>query len=268
MYTLGGVMPRKAIFTSTELEHIKSEYLSNKTIGWIADEYNYNLTTVYNAVKQGGYQRSRAEAAALTRCYCDETYFETINTEAKAYWLGFLYADAGISTTPQHALYLGLSVQDKEHVEAFKKALSTNFNIGFYDYKTPMAVLRVSNTKIVNDLIRLGCVPKKTFILEPPNNHIPQELWRHFVRGYLDGDGCVSTSCGRLDIIFLGTENLLNWIASIIPFDHSCGAVKPKGKNIYRLNISCKREDKHDAIYHWLYDDATIFLERKRIKFE
>ena len=44
-------------------------------------------------------------------------------------------------------------------------------------------------------LYKLGCVPNKSLILKFPKLSIflnPKDLVKHFVRGYIDGDGCIS----------------------------------------------------------------------------
>ena len=51
-------------------------------------------------------------------------------------------------------------------------------------------MLRVGSDKLCNDLIKHGCLPRKTFILKWPTT-IPENLIRHFIRGLFDGDGCV-----------------------------------------------------------------------------
>lgn len=47
---------------------------------------------------------------------------------------------------------------------------------------------------MANDLINLGCIPRKTLVLKFPNEStVPKQLIKHFIRGYMDGDGCIST---------------------------------------------------------------------------
>ena len=47
--------------------------------------------------------------------------------------------------------------------------------------------------KMHSDLIALGSPPVKTFTIRfPGENIVPNNLLHHFVRGYFDGDGCIS----------------------------------------------------------------------------
>ena len=65
----------------------------------------------------------------------NDDYFETINCEQKAYWLGFLCADGWINkrSTGQDRLVLDISIKDKEHLYIYKKDLSFEGNeFGFH----------------------------------------------------------------------------------------------------------------------------------------
>lgn len=74
-------------------------------------------------------------------------------------------------------------------------------------------------------LCELGCIPNKSLILKfPDENLVPKNLIKHFIRGYFDGDGCISYSFlnKEKDIIsprlsLLGTENFLNGCMEYLP---------------------------------------------------
>lgn len=55
-----------------------------------------------------------------TRKYIVDDVFEKIDTEEKAYWLGFLFADGYVGTN-DNSVGLGLAIKDIEHVKKFKK---------------------------------------------------------------------------------------------------------------------------------------------------
>ena len=58
----------------------------------------------------------------------------------------------------------------------------------------------VTNKHLHTNLSILGCTPRKSLILQFPKDSIfkeskqysKKELIRHFIRGYFDGDGCIS----------------------------------------------------------------------------
>jgi intein/homing endonuclease len=51
-------------------------------------------------------------------------------------------------------------------------------------------MIRLYGKKLHDDLVKHGCVEKKSLILQFPKD-LSQELISHFVRGYFDGDGCI-----------------------------------------------------------------------------
>ena len=140
----------------------------------------------------------------MSEYYYNKDYFKIINNEHKAYWLGFLYADGYVEPIYRKdkikAFRLELSLQesDEDMLLLFKKDIETNANITDRIIKSKdknyhAKRIRINNTELCRDLMNLGCMPKKSLILKFPNHTIvPQELIRHFIRGYFDGDGCVS----------------------------------------------------------------------------
>lgn len=69
-------------------------------------------------------------------------------------------------------------------------------------------------------LINLGCVPNKSLILKFPSLNIFQEkkLVYAFIRGYVDGDGCLTFSKnGKLNLSIVGTYDFLLGITNIFP---------------------------------------------------
>lgn len=55
---------------------------------------------------------------------CDETVFDVIDTEEKAYWLGFWYADGYVASLTRKSNYIigcSLAYKDLEHLEKFAK---------------------------------------------------------------------------------------------------------------------------------------------------
>ena len=132
--------------------------------------------------------------------FFDMSFFKKIDTEEKAYFLGLLYADG---CTAEHSINLAISSRDVELLEKFKKAIKFTGPIEkiivMIDYgdkygikPTETVKIRLNSMELRQDVINLGCVPRKTFTLSFPSEKIvPRFLVRHFIRGYFDGDGCV-----------------------------------------------------------------------------
>lgn len=58
----------------------------------------------------------------------DNTVFDSIDTEEKAYWLGFLYADGNVHSTA-NIVSLSLKLSDINHLEKFKTFLKATNKI-------------------------------------------------------------------------------------------------------------------------------------------
>lgn len=199
----------------------------------------------------------------------DETFFECIDTEEKAYILGFIYADGYVTGTK---FGIKQCKKDCEILEKIKRALKSNHKIGFYINKNgyvsgnEYCSFIVDRRKMVNDLISLGVCENKSKILEFPNyGQVPQELMKHFIRGYFDGDGSVYLSNEHIYSNFTGTEHMLLGIKkelNNLNLNTKASIRKYPEKDIYDFKlggINIMRK-----FYHILYDEATIFMNRKR----
>lgn len=201
------------------------------------------------------------------RPFINRYIFEKIDNEEKAYWLGFLYADGSVGST-DNRIELGLSEVDKEHVEKFKQFIGLNNKISYRPQSKSYRY--VFKDKIFKEiLIKQGCVPKKSLVLNfPTDDQVPEYLIRHFIRGYFDGDGCFCHTEECFEASFIGTEN----------FIIGCLKKLPKG-----LNTNLKIKDVHrkdgakkygfysysdvKAFLSFMYDDCNIYLERKYQKY-
>lgn len=188
--------------------------------------------------------------------------FETINTEEKAYWLGFLYADGSVGSK-EHKIELGLAEQDLKQIEKFRDFIGIANKISYRSStKSYRYSFRSESCKM--DLIKQGCVPKKSLILKfPTKEQVPQNLIRHFIRGYFDGDGWFTNteSCFQAGII--GTEDFIKGFLDNIE-------IQNKDNKIFTVH----REDGAKRyvfgayadvlnFLNWIYKDATIYLDRK-----
>ncbi len=119
-------------------------------------------------------------------------YFNTIDTEAKAYWLGLLFAD-GYNYEARDRVVLTLAQTDIEILERFARDIGYVNQIYTVIPKLPncqpLRTVTINSRTMSEALARLGCVQRKSLILEIPS--IPDDLMRHFMRGYFDGDGCI-----------------------------------------------------------------------------
>ncbi len=205
----------------------------------------------------------------------NEEYFKNINTENKAYWLGFLYADGCISEK-RNGVCLSLQEEDKEILEKFNKDLESNRPIPTYKpsskfpYRKNMSQLNIVNKYFYKHLIDKGCFANKSLILEFPTDlQVPKELVRHFIRGYFDGDGSVYISSKKLSVELIGTPEFISVCQSIlmneVGLNKTTLYAKKNTKNTVRMRYSGTRQCI--KIFKYLYEDSSVFLERKYNKF-
>lgn len=222
----------------------------------------------------------------------NENYFAVINDEHKAYWLGFLYADGSlVKTAPQcsgkNRLQIVLSASDICILEALKKDLEFTGPIHVKKYDNVFkengfdcCYIHVNSRPLCIDLENLGMNENQRYYM--PKN-LPQQYIRDFIRGYFDGDGCISVyeydnKCKYNTYHRKVREFSITTQESIILqfkeiFEKECNVSKKvKIKRYKRTNkaVTLRYGGKADvtALYHYLYDGATIYLQRKYDNFQ
>lgn len=203
----------------------------------------------------------------------NENVFEKIDSEEKAYWLGFLYADGYIRTSGKGGIVqLSLGEKDLIQLEKFKKFLNSNNkikkNVSILNGKSYVSYkIVISSLKMANDLTNLGCFENKSLNLKfPTEQQVPNEYIHHFMRGYFDGDGCI-TGIKSKSFSVIGTNAFLKEYQSKLIKE--LGLNKTKFSKCgqaftlrYRGNIQIIK------IRNFLYKNSSIYLERKHSKFD
>lgn len=221
---------------------------------------------VYFRILQDYFIKNNLEYDKDIHKFCDDYLFSRDN-ERSFYWAGFLAADGCInSKKPQ--ISLKLSNKDIGHLEKFKKDLGSNATIFtepvFKDEKIIRyySVIKIHSKQMVSDLQRFNIVPRKSLIYKFPESVLYNENIKHFIRGIIDGDGWVYQWNNSSDIGFCGTKHCVETIALHLEkvLNLSKLTIHPQGK-IYKF-LSRRLED-NIKIYHYLYDEATIWLDRK-----
>lgn len=188
--------------------------------------------------------------------------FETIDTEEKAYWLGFLYADGSVSSK-EHKIELGLAEQDLKQIEKFRDFIGIMNKIS---YRSTTKSYRYSfrSESCKEDLIKQGCVPKKSLILNfPTENQVPKNLIRHFIRGYFDGDGWFTNTDSCFQIGIIGTEDFIKgFLNNIEIYNKENKIFDVHRKDGAKRYVFGAYTDVLNFL-NWIYKDATIYLDRK-----
>lgn len=242
-------------FTENDYKNMVNLFSNGKTLKDIAHYYNTQGIVISKFLKKKGFNPKRYQI--------NETFFETIDTEEKAYWLGFLYADGNVAKN-RYTVSCDLKQTDVEHLVKFCKTLNISL-MPRLDPKLKRARFAVSNKKLISDLIKLGCVPCKSLILTFPSKEIfeTEDLIKHFVRGYFDGDGCISYSGNNYykpRCCILGTRSILENIEKYSCTKWTWYQANPTSDLIFDIKSNIATSIK---FLNWIYEDATIFLERK-----
>lgn len=282
---------KKQLISDDELIKL---YQSGKTLLELA-KIAYNSVggmTVRNKLQQLGFDTSYQAnlykyrerlSRAFKKYKLNEHVFDTIDTEEKAYWLGFLMSD-GYNHEDRKAVSLRLQDTDLEILEKLRLFLETDAPIKFYDRQKynknnkNVCDMTVNSVHLSQQLASLGCVQKKTYVLEFPTC-VPNYLLNHFIRGYFDGDGCISvrprlnrrrsygtcmvvqfTICGRKEFL----EVLQNKIVENTKIHKN--TLKSVSNNFaQRIHYSGRNVVKR--IMDYLYKDATVYMKRKHDKY-
>jgi len=198
----------------------------------------------------------------------DKYYFDVVNTEVKAYFLGLLFADGSIRKIKgedSFKISLGLTETDSYLVEKFKEVLKSEHKIQTYKCSsgTTQYRLAIHNKYFGESLVRAGLLPDKVKYSRLPQ--LSEELTFHFLRGLLDGDGSiVIVKNKRLLVVIYGNYAVLNDVKLFLD-NKNIKACVYKHKNFFSLHIC--RQVCVLKFLEMLYKDATIKMERKYKKY-
>lgn len=201
----------------------------------------------------------------------DETVFDIIDNEIKAYCLGFLYADGSVGNYGgDYSIRLHIHRDDSEILDIFQRCVKTTKP--WYIDKRDRAILALSNKRLYEALVKLGVVQAKTFkIVFPANDRVPAHLLHHFIRGYFDGDGSVSGRDHQIRFMSFSLVSNMAFVKALqdalIKIGFSRTKIHPipskvqDGKMVGVLHYTGGRNVQR--FYDYIYRDATVYLKRK-----
>ncbi len=262
------------------LKQAVDEYIANinnsPSLTKIGGKYGIERHSFSRRLKELGYEVINYQ----NKVKFNEHIFDVIDTEEKAYWLGFIFADGYIDSSPlnlsKKPIYnfeLSLKADDSEHLEKFNKFMEhINNNVKISNTKCGEKICKrcrwfIANKHLWNTLNSLGCTPRKSLALQFPDESIfkSRDLIRHFIRGYWDGDGCLSW-CDKEHTIpsisVLGTEDMLEGIKKYIP-ELSNHSLYLNNKENEITKVLRSEHKSAFIIIKYLYSNATIYLQRK-----
>lgn len=250
---------------------IIERYNELKNLKKVAKSFNVSLRPITRILE------SKNVKLTNRRYNVNHSYFEVIDCEEKAYWLGFLYADGCVRKTKSGSqLVLKLSDKDKNHLNLFKTNIESEHKIEHYQNKTVSkkgtpsisnnCVICINSNKLVQDLITQGCTPKKTFKIDKPN--IPEKFYKDFIRGYYDGDGNFfyndKTKIAVITIV-CASEKFRKFLIDVISKIPNIGKIH-EDKEKYTIKIV--NIVGIIGFLSYIYDNSKIELTRKKEYYE
>jgi DNA-binding transcriptional regulator WhiA len=201
--------------------------------------------------------------------------FDIIDSNDKAYWLGFLLGDG--SVTPYGSLSIELSNKDRDHLYKFRNFMQATYPI--LETRKNCSKISLNCVAFTKKLFQYGLIPNKTRSTKTPN--IESKYLSSFYRGIFDSDGWVTFSpktashCPQYSVGFSSANKLFlqeiqNWF---ILHGTTRGALthrkyKTVTGECWQFIINGRKNMK--IIYNLLYNDSNheIYLSRKFLIFQ
>lgn len=228
-------------------------YHETKSINEVARKLGISKATAHRFR-----QKNNIKLIRYTKYECDEDFFSR-NNEESFYWAGFIAADGCVRK--EKILKIALANKDIDHLHQFNKAIQSTYPVKRWEHSCELSFC---NYKIVKDLKRFNIVARKTHIYTFPEWLKGEEGINHFIRGYIDGDGSFSRYKKQRTFSVRGTKAFLEDLYKIM--DKNCG--RERERKVFLSNgthmVSYSGNIIVGEIREFLYQGATIYLERKR----
>ena len=271
-------------------QHIKDKLLPLKEIISIRDKSNYILKhQLTDTIKYAIKVYKRASVARM--CYVKVSSFGHLlnnlniqktdklftnirdqhvynpfisSTPTSAYLLGYILGDGNISVRRDNYYTVNIASKDYTHIRQMACIFGGNIKI---TKNTKGAFtcwsINIVDQAVCHSLLELGIKPRKS--TEPSNIDYAWigHNFNHFIRGLIDSDGCICRKKNSLYIEIAGHESYIKQISDMMP--EQWGVYKNDS-----VFVIAKRGNSKDklAFYSYLYKDATIWLQRKRDKYD
>lgn len=261
------------------------DYLSLKSLKKVAKKHYCSSPTISKLLHKNNIPlfntREIQSFTSTVKKKINENYFKNIDTEAKAYFLGFIAADG--CNSHKNCVEIKLNSKDESILYTLKKEIQSDHKIIKTNEKTTnsskfnyYSKFRFSNLTLSTDLRNHGIVKKKSNYLKFPTT-VPNNLINHFIRGYFDGDGSISTynrinkdksNYLTINIAIISTKNFIEELIRTININTNIKMGIKNHKNKISSYATLGGNIQVLSFYNWMYKNSTFFLERKKKKFE
>jgi hypothetical protein len=260
---------RNRLKDKININELCKDYKNGVLVKDIQDKYNICNQSIDKLVRLGG--GVVLNPGERRKYELNEHYFDNIDTEIKAYYLGLFYADG---TNSENRGYIGITLkeEDKYIIEnlfnelGYDRPLTKIYNEGTQRFYYSGSI---SSKYLSNKFVEYGCMSDKSFKISFPM-WLNENLWHHFIRGYFDGDGCLSIYKKqplKSAISFTSNYNFLIEIQKILIRNCKINKTKlSKNANVYSLTVSGRFQ--LSRVLKYIYQDANIYLQRKYDKMQ
>lgn len=241
---------------------IINDYKNGKTLSQLVIENNIIEGTINNWIKD--IARTRGP---ISKCK-NYTYFDKIDTEMKAYWLGFIMADGNVSIyNNQYSLKIKIQKRDIEILNRLQKDLNSDYKIAITRQSCKLSnnptireycSISITSKHLVKSLIKLGVVPSKTGKEIIPN--IRPDMLKHFIRGFYDGDGISCCTENTKVIGFVGNTDMIEALRKILMWNVK---LMPHWKTPFISSILTSSIKNITNFHNLVYKDNEFCLKRK-----
>ena len=258
-------MARKVI-TEELKNQIITEYKSKPiALSVLEEKYSLSHPTISKILKDV----PKYKKAQVFNPDLNEHFFENIDCEEKAYFLGLLISDGNVfvdtTLNRQASISITLDTKDEYLLKAFKQALNTNTSIG-HDGRG-CSQIAVRSDIMAKDLAKYGVVPRKSFDTFLPN--VPKDMMPHLLRGIMDGDGSIKANQTNIRgryahaISFCGSHRLMQDIADWCSNNSIVTTVVYDYKSRSLSEIKIQSVESMYKFGELIYKDAKIYMKRK-----
>lgn len=256
------------------LNEIQNLYENGMCLTKIGEKLHIDRKTLAKLFKDNGI-KTRDGFEYVRKYPINEHYFDLIDTEEKAYMMGFIYAD-GNNLFKNNRISIQLSSIDEEILNKFSymvygqivlnKNKRTNKDGKIFEYTT----LNIFNHHISQHLASLGVVERKSHKIIFPE-WLDKNLYRHFIRGLIDGDGWIylpkkEDNRNSPNVGLICTRKMNDFLKDFFEKELGLKSYLTKA-NKQNFDVMCEIRIKN---YHrckifldWLYLDSNIYLDRK-----
>lgn len=253
------------LFITGKMEEIIQKYEDGSTAISLAEEYGISDTSIRAYLKKHNVKIRPRGVPSKT----NQTLFQRIDSEIKAYTLGLITADGSL-TRDGKSISISLKSDDDYILEQIQIELLGGSGNLIKTHENTLTTLQFHGTALQKQLRNFGLAPNKTYLLKQLASNIPEELYHHYIRGLYDGDGVCSFKtqkgvrkvrigfCGHQEDFVLSYRNFMNKTLNM-----------PKNKTFNTggcWQVSWSAVDDLINFYNYIYKDSHIFLGRKKIK--